>query len=281
VTARAVTPRPSVRTALWRMNDVVCTASPQDAPFEEAHGFHTIAAVTAGQFNYRGSTGRASLYPGSFLLGNAGRCYECSHTHGVGDRCTSVHLSPELFDEVATSHSTAFASKTTGRLDFSQAMLPSSTALLPWGVWLANRAWQADPLEQDTGVMALLAATLAVTTQTQPKAARFSASHQRRLNSVVEQLSEHPHHNHDLSSLAQMAHMSPYHFLRVFRLHTGQTPHQFVLHARLRRAALELVRGTAGISNIAYNAGFGDLSSFNARFKTTFDCSPRQYRLKR
>ena len=45
-----------------------------------------------------------------------------------------------------------------------------------------------------------------------------------------------------LQDLAASAGMSKYHFLRVFRRLTGMTPYQYLLSARMRRAALELAR---------------------------------------
>jgi transcriptional regulator GlxA family with amidase domain len=86
-----------------------------------------------------------------------------------------------------------------------------------------------------------------------------------------------PHH---LNSLAQIARLSPYHFLRVFEGLTGTTPHQYLLRARLRRAAIRLREESTRISDIALGCGFGDISNFNRRFRAEFDVSPRAYRSK-
>ena len=81
-----------------------------------------------------------------------------------------------------------------------------------------------------------------------------------------------------LSELAGVAAMSPYHFLRTFRAVVGMTPHQFILHTRLRRAAVRLRRTSESISAIAFAAGFGDLSTFNRRFQRIIGRSPSAYR---
>jgi len=60
---------------------------------------------------------------------------------------------------------------------------------------------------------------------------------------------------------------------------TGVTPHQFVLRARLRAAALRLLDGDDKVIEIALGAGFGDVSNFNAAFRREFGVSPRAYRL--
>jgi AraC-like DNA-binding protein len=56
------------------------------------------------------------------------------------------------------------------------------------------------------------------------------------------------------------------------------TPHQFVLHTRLGRAAVRLRTSDEPISGIAFDAGFGDLSTFNRRFRRLMGCSPGDYR---
>ena len=70
----------------WRVVDVICTAGPHDRSEEEEHAHVSIAAVTAGTFQYRTSTGSAVMAPGALLLGNPGTCYRCGHDHGRGDQ---------------------------------------------------------------------------------------------------------------------------------------------------------------------------------------------------
>jgi AraC-like DNA-binding protein len=59
------------------------------------------------------------------------------------------------------------------------------------------------------------------------------------------------------------------------------TPYQFILHTRLSRAAARLRSSAEPISAIAFDAGFGDLSTFNRRFRRLMGCSPGAYRSQR
>jgi AraC family transcriptional regulator len=85
----------------------------------------------------------------------------------------------------------------------------------------------------------------------------------------------------ELKEMAAVAGMSKYHFLRVFRRLTGMTPHQYLISVRLRRAALALASSRRPVIAIALDAGFGDLSTFNRRFRTTFGLTPTRYRASR
>src|SRR5881392_2976000 len=69
----------------WSVEDVLCTCGPGDRPFEERHTAMSIGVVVRGTFQYRSPLGRDLMTPGSFLLGNAGQCFECGHEHAAGE----------------------------------------------------------------------------------------------------------------------------------------------------------------------------------------------------
>ena len=70
----------------WSAAEYVCSAGPGDRSFEEQHEVFTLAAVVKGSFRYKTDTGTSLLHPGSWLLGNHGRCFSCGHDHSRGDR---------------------------------------------------------------------------------------------------------------------------------------------------------------------------------------------------
>ena len=58
----------------------------------------------------------------------------------------------------------------------------------------------------------------------------------------------------------------------------GVTPHQYLVRARLRRAARLLAEEERSITGIAYDVGFGDLSNFVRTFRRAAGVSPRAFR---
>lgn len=79
-----------------------------------------------------------------------------------------------------------------------------------------------------------------------------------------------------LDDISQCAHLSKYHFLRMFRQQFGITPHQYILNCRINLARKSLERGDR-LDDIVFDCGFTDLSHFNRRFKPVFGMTPRQY----
>ena len=88
------------------------------------------------------------------------------------------------------------------------------------------------------------------------------------------------HLNQDLSlqSLAQQTGFSPYHFTRLFRQATGESPHQFVLRQRIERARHLLKERDVPLALVARESGFADQSHFTQVFKRHFGLTPRAYR---
>lgn len=79
-----------------------------------------------------------------------------------------------------------------------------------------------------------------------------------------------------LEEISRNAHLSKYHFLRLFRRHLGMTPHQYVISCRIDAARRALEAGTSPCET-ASRFGFADLSHFNRRFKRIHGVTPYQY----
>jgi AraC-like DNA-binding protein len=253
----------------------VCTAGPADRPFEEVHDTACIAAVVEGTFQYRTSNGRAVLAPGGVILGNSGACFECGHEHTTGDRCLAFHFSPEhletILAEVPGVRGAAFAVPSLPPLPALMPLLAAAEAARDDGDGAALE-------ELALQVAVAVAATLADDGRRARSPSRRDA---RRVSDALRRIQAAAHEPLALADLAREAATSPYHFLRTFRQVVGMTPHQFVLHTRLTRAAVRLRTTDEPISAIAFDAGFGDLSTFNRRFRRLMGCSPGAYRAAR
>jgi AraC family transcriptional regulator len=258
----------------WTVRDSICTAGPADRPFEEMHDTVCIAAVVEGTFQYRTENGRAVLAPGGIILGNAGACFECGHEHTTGDRCLAFHFAPE--------HLESIVAQVPGvrRAAFAAPSLPPLPILLP--LLAAAEAARDDGDGEELEELALRVAGAVAATLADGKRAQSPTQRDaRRISEALRRIEAAAHEPLALTDLARETATSPYHFLRTFHKVVGMTPHQFVLHTRLSRAAVQLRTTDEPISAIAFDAGFGDLSTFNRRFRRLMGCSPGAYRSTR
>jgi AraC family transcriptional regulator len=255
----------------WSVHEVVCRAGPSDRPFEERHDGFSVSAVLEGAFTYRSDAGLRLLYPGALLLGNNGGCFECGHEHGVGDRCISLNVREDQFGEIAA------AVTATSRFRFPAPSVPSPKALRVVAHMEALSS-AASSLRSEVLALGLIERVIMGMTgdrRTQPAP---TARETRRVVEAIRLVESDAGRPLELKEMAAVAGMSKYHFLRVFRRLTGVTPHQYLISARLRRAALALASSRRPVIAVALDSGFGDLSTFNKTFRTTFGLTPTQYR---
>jgi AraC-like DNA-binding protein len=256
----------------WSAQDVICTLGPSDRPFEEQHGETAIAVVIAGSFEYRSPLGSALMTPGSLLLGNGGERFECGHRHAAGDRCVAFRYGADYFERLAADTGAPRSER-----KFSVSRLPA----LPVPARLVTLAARGVVRTLD-GAWEELAVDIAGTavrlTRGLPRRATAPAGAVRRVTGSLRAIERDPAARWTLGILAAAAGLSPYHYLRTFRQVAGVTPHQFILRARLREAALRLVGEGAKVMDIALDAGFGDISNFNRAFRAEFGATPEAYR---
>jgi AraC family transcriptional regulator len=267
--------QPVASSAEWEVGTVLCSDGPHDPRFEERHARVCLAIVLGGTFQYRAAHGAALLTPGAVLLGNAGQNFECGHDHGTGDRCLCFTMSPAFLEAIVSGVPGAKKSR------FAVPKLPPSHRLAPLVAGAAAAAKMRDAPALEAALVEL--AALAVATgadaaserRVHPReeraiagAVRFIAA--RACDPAADALA--------LGALSRAAAMSPYRFLRLFRRLVGTTPHQYLLQRRLHRAAFLLRTGDEEISRIAFDAGFGDLSTFNRRFRRIMGTHPADYR---
>jgi len=79
-----------------------------------------------------------------------------------------------------------------------------------------------------------------------------------------------------VSRIAQAVCLSPYHFTRLFKESTGQSPHQYVVETRVRKAKELLTTGKFTISEVAHYVGFADQSHLTRHFKRLFGLPPKR-----
>ncbi len=81
-----------------------------------------------------------------------------------------------------------------------------------------------------------------------------------------------------LRTLAGLAGMDLYRFVRAFKQSTGLSPHQYLLQARITRAKLLLGNRALSITEVALQTGFATPSHFSVTFRRIVGMTPRAFR---
>jgi AraC family transcriptional regulator len=247
--------------------DYRCAAGPGDTPFVEVHRDFSLSYVRRGSFGCRVDGRSVELVAGSILIGHPGDEYVCTHEHPGGDECLSFHFAPALVEELG------------GRPDIWRAVcVPPLPELMVVGELAQAAAEGRSDVGLDELGILLAGRLVALLSGRQPRPAEARPSDRRRAVEAALWIDANAHEPIDLGTLAGMFGLSPFHFLRIFARVLGVTPHQYLIRSRLRRAAQLLACDARPITEVAFDAGFGDLSNFVRTFHRAAAVSPRGFR---
>jgi AraC family transcriptional regulator len=144
-----------------------------------------------------------------------------------------------------------------------------------------------DPLLLDEKLFDLLALLLQSQSQVtlmqeRLSSLKFSTREEivKRLVNVTDYLYTYFDKNPSLDELAAVSCLSKFHFLRLFRIAYGETPHQFVTRLKIDMAKTLLQKTKADVRAIASQVGFKDSSSFSRSFHGQLGVYPSQFREK-
>lgn len=111
-----------------------------------------------------------------------------------------------------------------------------------------------------------------------PDSDEFVESNQRKFHSVYDYINNNLETSIQLDTLASIANLSRYYFIRAFKEETGMTPHEYVLKTRINRAIYCLSATQLTLSEITYKCGFSNESAFSNTFKKITGKTPMSYR---
>jgi AraC family transcriptional regulator len=186
-----------------------------------------------------------------------------------------LHLAPELLRQfVASSGGDASRFDLRSAFSFHDPLLRQLIRSLQ----LETQTSQAGPLYAEALAFALaahLASHYSAHTLRLPTAPRRLSDRQLRL--VLETVDARLHETIRVEELARTAGVSPFHFSRLYKASTGESPHQAVTRLRVEQAHRLLMRGKA-LAEIAAAVGFSDQSHLARHYKRVFGRSPAQAR---
>jgi AraC family transcriptional regulator len=117
------------------------------------------------------------------------------------------------------------------------------------------------------------------TNTTSPSSGDSRPIYVERVNAVIDYIEANLTEDLSLSTLAEVAHFSPYHFHRIFTTMVGETLGRFISRLRVERAATLLVQHpNRAITDVAVDSGFTNPSAFARSFRESFGMSASEWR---
>jgi AraC family transcriptional regulator len=100
----------------------------------------------------------------------------------------------------------------------------------------------------------------------------------RRIRRAVELMHARLAESLPLEEIASAAHLSPFHFARLFKKLTGATPHAYLANLRAARARTLLAETDLSITEVSARVGYDSPSHFAKAFRRATTLSPSAFR---
>jgi AraC-like DNA-binding protein len=107
---------------------------------------------------------------------------------------------------------------------------------------------------------------------------KLGSHENRRIRRAEEFLRENFTSEFSLAEVSAIAEISPFYFIKLFKLQTGKTPYEFVLDIKIDRAKELLTEKGKNITEVCISCGFNNPSHFSSIFKRKTGVSPTEYR---
>jgi AraC family transcriptional regulator len=99
-----------------------------------------------------------------------------------------------------------------------------------------------------------------------------------QLRLVTSYIQEHLNERIPIDTLAQLVHLSPYHFCRVFKQSLGMPPHRYQTNRRVEHAKVLLANRAGSMTEIGLAVGFSSPNAFATAFRKVTRITPSDYR---
>jgi len=97
-------------------------------------------------------------------------------------------------------------------------------------------------------------------------------------NQVRDYIEEHLDDDVSLVTLAELAHLSPFHFARAFKQSFELPPHRYLTLRRIERAKELLGQRELSVTQIGLDVGFSETSAFSSTFRKHTGVTPTDFR---
>lgn len=102
--------------------------------------------------------------------------------------------------------------------------------------------------------------------------------HQKKINMVIDYISNHLDEKLDLDKLSSISAISPYHFHRIMKAYVGEPIGSYIIRCRVETSSHLLRYSSHQIDEIAYKMGYDSPTSFTKAFKKHIGVSPSEFR---
>lgn len=219
--------------------------------------------------------------PNQVMLYNAHHPYQRHLIDPRGDACEFYGVAPRLLADV--SESLGYPTPNPfSPFKVSQAPCSSESYLSQRALFSLVESRNYDPLFVEETFLGILGKLMHQKNiffeNTRLRQKNEVHKHREQVESAKAYIARNYTRSLKLDAIAAATGCSVFHLCRIFRRHTGQSIHAFLLQLRLRSSIEKLLDGQQSLTDIALDYCFSSHSHYTNSFRKTFGFPPKQLR---
>jgi AraC family transcriptional regulator len=267
--------------SLYTVHDFLCRCGACPMSKKEYQQQFAIAYIRKGNFQFKVFKNDLDAYHGLFLVCKPGYEQQVGHMHDLPDECTIFSL-PDEYLETLRSQSPDF-SWFFNNQDLQSILIKAN----PETEFLHHMLFHElhKPRFQRLFIEQLITDLFLTVFSVSKKSLEIPVLNYKQkrhylpmIESVKEFVNCHYLEDISLAKLAEIGHMSSFHFNRLFKQMTSVTPYSYLLQVRLAQANLQIRNTNLPVTTVAFSSGFNSLEHFSASYKNMYGVSPSEMR---
>ena len=238
------------------------------------HTFHKIIILLAGRTGYAIEGERYALQPGDFVLVGRGSIHRPEVERGTFYERMILYISPEYLARYRTADCDLEACFRRAQSDFHYVYRSGSGDQIKPLLQALEKALNEKEFGADLLSRAVFLQLMIEINRTTARKRYITASAgDSKIVSILQYLNLHLTEPLSIDELASRFYISKYHMMRRFKEETGYTIHSYIAEKRLLLAR-QLLSAGQPVTEVCYQAGYQDYSTFSRAYRKRFGASP-------
>jgi len=268
------------QSGFYRIMDFKCRCTDCVTSKPEYSRSFGISFVRRGNFLFNVFRRSLDSYNGCVLVTKPGFERTVTHTHTIPDECTIFDFTNDFYKELLEHYGGTRFFKDN---DWHSTLIKTNaeTEFLHFHIVKLVLTKAGSKLQVDNLVMEVIQKVLGNITEYTADSrinTRLKKNHLITIERAKEYIAQYFTDDISLLQVADYCYVSPFHFSRIFKTFTTQSPHQYLLTVRLKNSEMLLRTTASPVADIAFSSGFNSIEYFTAAFKQKYKSPPASYR---
>ncbi len=266
----------------YRIVDFRCKCKQVCTSRAEYSKSFNISFIRKGNFIYKVFRNDFDVYTGFAIIDKPNSEHAVEHCHHIPDECTIIDFSDEFYGLLRDNHKIEYKSFFSNQ-DVQSLLVKTdnNTEFLHFLLLEQIRKPHPNKIYIDCLVMNILHWFLdRIDNNESPNniSAKLKRRHLQTVENAKDYMFSNFYENISLTDISNHCNISLFHFSRIFKEITRNSPYRFLRDTRLNNAKQLIENADLPMQEVCFRSGFQNIENFNTAFKDRYQYAPSYFK---